>query len=347
VSAPVHRPLDLAVHASTAQGVSVASANITLWAQGLTSTPIESAVTNSLGDSEFRVAVPQTIVGHAEENGTSTPVYGEADYLVQVDSMAGVGFYGFSVNSAGGHSMVENVNVIVAPLTHNDAVVPAQSGPCTTGDYYTWKYTPIVSFSIQSGVEAGYNFPSGAKIAEPNLVSIGSPGGGCPPDTWTQEGTDSVTLGVGIQNNVNLAGSKNYTINLDIEYINQVELDPTLGYYWMNSWAYSTNNDYTRTSSSFSPSSYPIVSGCENGQYTCTDIASGDQRSIPVTGGSNFVFSIDVGFSYPTGVTAGFSISTTPAAQSTVTISNPQSNGVYAWIYDAESNYLNSYAELA
>lgn len=265
------------------------------------------------GITGFSVVVPRKIVSISDVNGKETKIYKSVNLQIVAcnkDSRRmGVVTISIDPTKEPHPSAYKDVRITLTK-------VPEIKSEPEEGSWSKHTLTPVLMFAVWDGIQAKCDYPVGAKI---KVESKFRPWGSM---SWASSGSTEVTLDRGA-NSPYLSDRDQYTIKFDLKYIYAiVEIDmDDYSFYYETVYALDTNYDpqsYTRSKSSWNGN---LPSG---GQYYLTP--AGDTTTIPVTSGSEYAFSVSVGFSYPYGVSVLLGVSKVSIPRATLKITSTGSS---------------------
>ena len=198
----------------------------------------------------------------------------------------------------------------------------------------TYKLTPVLRFATYYGISARYEYPSGSKIRVQAKCRW-------PPQSsypWYDCGYTEVTVDAGVGLIRPITGPKLYTLYFDIKYRYSMISLGAIAYEEV--YAVDTSTDPRRTSSSIGYwDGHPITGSA---YY---DVPPGESRTINVTGGYNWDFSVSASFSYPWSVTVSLSVDKNPAPRGKLVYEVTGSYGSYARIVSlGDGDFLDTRA---
>jgi hypothetical protein len=280
------------------------------------------------GTATFSVAVKRELVTMYVENGKEMRIYKPVNLQIAVANkeLKKLGVVNLAVDPTNEPHPVtlKSVKIVMRSVSE------VKSEP-VEGSWSTYKLTPVLSFAVWDDIQARYSYPVGSKL---KIESKFRPWGST---TWVSNGYTEVELDRGVSSPY-LNGEKNYTIHFNLKYkyaITEIEMDD-YSFFYENIYAVDTNYDpqyYTRTSTGWD-------GHLPSGEYYITP--AGDTTAIPITGGSNYAFTVSVGFSYPYGVSASLGVTKVPAPQATLVVTSTGSSGYVKTV--GSDGFLKSYS---
>jgi hypothetical protein len=302
---------------------------------------LSETTTDEYGRAALHITIPRKYI--ADDPNTKKPIYASINLEITASMQNAFGGQIFPLDPTHMNWPEDNKQITITLKTRTKQHTNIQpTNTCTPYNYYdTREYTEVLRYTTWDNISTNWYYPPGAKIriqAKIRYYDID-----CNPLNWEDYGYTEITLDAGLTQTYYDTGRSVHVLSFEVLYrLDYHEGDPYILGVWDEVYGVDTSTDprdYSKYSTLWD-GALPMYSN-----YYVTH--QGDVRSIPVSGGDSWVFSVGVSFSVGVGVSVGVSlgVSKTSAPQSYLYIIVGVVGGsAYVLTTSPDASFLISYS---